>query len=276
MSDFDILDQLIESFSNDCDINKINENIITEKKESSVCTHSRYVTEKDDICVDCGQILDSSSLKNTQRLISDQNRLQIRRDVEKTIYNDVTGMGFSDKIVNTANDIYMAVTEGSIKRGASRKGFVFACIFYAYKLHGVPCSYDLLVNTFRLKRRICSRGIRFLNLYSPKNLDIKSTNITPLNLIDGIMSNFGANAEQKKEVVELYDRISNRSSKLNRSRPQSVASSLVYYWMCKNNIGVSIKEFIKRISLSELTINKLTKEITSVLTALEKQEEHKN
>lgn len=259
MTDFDLFDQLVESF---IDLDE------EDKKDENVCLHTSFITEKDnDICTECGEIIETSA-KGSQRLVSDQNRLQSRRDIEKNIYMDIAGMGFSEKIVSAANDIYSKVTEGSIKRGTSRKAIVFACIFYASKLQGSPYSYDRLVGSFRLKRRICSRGVRFLNLYSPTSIEIKTSCITPLNLISGIMADFGANDEQKQEVIDLYEKIQNRSSKLNRSRPQSVASSLVYYWMTKNKINITLKDFVKRISLSELTINKLTKEIDLVIKGI--------
>ena len=61
--------------------------------------------------------------------------------------------------------------------------------------------------------------------------------------------------------------IKNKSSIINRSRPQSVASSLIYFFLCKikgaNN--VNIKDFVKKVKLSELTINKIVKEIESII-----------
>ena len=80
--------------------------------------------------------------------------------------------------------------------------------------------------------------------------------------------NFKATIEQKKEVIILYEQIKNRSSKLNRSRPQSVAASLTYYWICQKDINISLKEFAKKVDLSELTINKNTKEVATILGTL--------
>lgn len=79
------------------------------------------------------------------------------------------------------------------------------------------------------------------------------------------MDNFQSSDEQKKEVSEIYSRIKNKSSKLNRSRPQSVASGLVYYWIKKNGKDISLKQFIKKVGLSELTINKIYYQIDDIL-----------
>ena len=63
----------------------------------------------------------------------------------------------------------------------------------------------------------------------------------------------------------LFNQIKNRSSRINRSRPQSTASGLVFYWICKNNKNITLKQFKKTVSLSEITINKIAREIGNVI-----------
>ena len=79
------------------------------------------------------------------------------------------------------------------------------------------------------------------------------------------MDKFEASKEQKNEVINLYNKIKNKSSKINRSRPQSISSALIYYWISYKNINISLKEFSKRVELSELTILKISKEISEIL-----------
>ena len=79
------------------------------------------------------------------------------------------------------------------------------------------------------------------------------------------MEKFSATESQKKEVIELYHQIKNKSSKLNRSRPQSVASGLVYFWICSKQKDITLKQFTKKVSLSELTVNKIAKEISDLI-----------
>ena len=59
--------------------------------------------------------------------------------------------------------------------------------------------------------------------------------------------------------------IQNRSSCLNRARPQSIAAGVVFFWMKNNNKNITIKEYSKKVKLSELTINKIIKEIESII-----------
>ena len=79
------------------------------------------------------------------------------------------------------------------------------------------------------------------------------------------MDKFEASKEQKNEVINLYNKIKNKSSKINRSRPQSISSALIYYWISYKNINISLKDFSKRVELSELTIVKIAKEISEIL-----------
>ena len=100
---------------------------------------------------------------------------------------------------------------------------------------------------------------------APKDSLIHTIYITPVNLIEDIMDKFEASKEQKNEVINLYNKIKNKSSKINRSRPQSISSALIYYWISYKNINISLKDFSKRVELSELTIVKIAKEISEIL-----------
>lgn len=246
-----------------------------EEDKKAFCLHSNIDNEKGiNVCTDCGEEI-TKEIEHTKewryygqsdnRHSSDPNRVQIRKSEERNIYKDVENMGFSDKIISEANKIYFQVTHGQIFRGNSRKAIVFACIFHSYKLSGKPQSHEKLINVFNLNRKTGLKGLKHVNLYAPKNSTIRTTYITPINLVEEIMDKFSATKEQKEEVVKLYNQIKNKSSRLNRSRPQSVSSGLIYYWICTQKKDISLKQFTKKVSLSELTINKIAKEIADVM-----------
>jgi transcription initiation factor TFIIIB Brf1 subunit/transcription initiation factor TFIIB len=136
----------------------------------------------------------------------------------------------------------VAFTNGQIFRGNSRRAIIFAAIFHAFKLIGKPQSHDKLIKIFDLNRKIGLKGLKHVNLNAPKDSLIHTTYITPEYLIEDIMDKFKANKEQKEEVVKLYYSIKNKSSKINRSRPQSVASGLTYFWICHKGIDISLNE----------------------------------
>jgi len=238
------------------------------------CDHTNiYVDKGVSVCTDCGQETDRKlscdkewryyGPSDTGR-VSDPNRMQ-RKTEERSIYKDVENLGFSETIVSEANRTYSEVTKGKIFRGNSRRAIVFACIFHAFKKTSNPLSHEKLIRIFKLTRKTGLKGLKYVNLHAPKASTIRTTYITPINLVEEIMDQFSASDAQKDEVKVLYHQIHNKSSRLNRSRPQSVAAGLTFYWICKKRKNISLKEFTKKIPLSELTVNKIAKEISQVL-----------
>ena len=267
MSDFELFDKLFAQ---------------QEKQTSSesdetddVCLHKNQTEASGAVlCLDCGEEIEKNIVHDKEwryygqsdtKHSSDPNRCQIRKVEDKSIFKDVETMGFSDKIITLANKIYMQVTNGKIHRGNSRKAIVFACIFHAYKINGKPQACETLIDIFNLDRKTGLRGLKHVNLNMPKESIIYTSHITPANLVEEIMNKFSATEQQKQEVIALYEKIKNKSSKINRSRPQSIAAGLTYYWICEKKKAISMEEFASKVNLSELTIARISKEISTFL-----------
>jgi transcription initiation factor TFIIIB Brf1 subunit/transcription initiation factor TFIIB len=270
MADFAIFEKALNAY------NKKNNPIVKiDKTFSKSCSHTNTINEDGIICCqDCGEEILKHIMhekewryygKSDTKNSSDPNRVQIRKSDDRNIYNDVKNMGFNDKIVCEANIIYTQVTEGNIKRGNSRKGIIFACIFQSYKLSGSPQLYERLMETFNLDKRTCLKGLRYVSLNAPKTSRIHTTHITPIDLVKDIMDKFKATPNQVEEVIYIYDKIKDRDKKLNRARPQSIASGIVYYWIIIKNKDITLKEFTKKVSLSELTISRMAKIIAKIM-----------
>ena len=273
MSEFKLFNQALDRYEK----NKSSGDDQTSDEDNQTisCEHTNVFTDKGvTVCTDCGVETDRKLSHDKEwryygpsdtKRVSDPNRVQLRKTEERSIYKDVENLGFSESIVSKANKIYSQVTNGKIFRGNSRKAIVFACIFHAFKLSGNPLSHERLINIFKLNRKTGLKGLKYVNLYAPKDSSIRTTYITPINLVEEIMDQFNASDAQKAEVKELYSKIHNKSSRLNRSRPQSVAAGLTFYWICKKQKDLSLKDFTRKVTLSELTINKIAKEIADVL-----------
>ena len=269
MSQFELFNQALATYKN------INISRVSSQKKSTTCPHSDTITESGVVtCISCGEeLLHTINHEKEWRYYgpsdskrsSDPNRVQIRKTEERNINKDVENMGFSETIVTKADELYTQVTKGQIYRGNSRKAIVFACIFHAYKMSGKHQTPDNLVKLFGLTRKNGLHGLKIVAVNAPKDSKIHTTIITPVHLIHDIMNKFRATPSQKTEVIKLYARIKNRSSKLNRARPQSVAAALTYYWIRKKQLDISLKDFAMKVDLSELTINKNAKEVALVL-----------
>ena len=268
MSRFDVFDEFDkDEFEESNEIKDI----------SDSCSHVDIINDNGIVsCAECGVELSKivSYEKDWRyygsddtRKNSDPNRCHIRKIEDKSIFRDVETFGFSDISVNLAKDIYIQVTKGKIYRGNSRKAIIFGCVFHAIKINGKMYSCETLRNIFKLDKKIILKGLKHVNLNSPKNNAIPSQYITPIELVNEYIIKFSYTEEDKKIIESIYEKIKNKSSIINRSRPQSIASSLIYYHY-SNKLGsnnFSIKDFIKNIKLSELTINKICKEIERII-----------
>lgn len=253
------------------DMSDISEQYDSDKKESE-CSHFNTVNEQGTfLCRDCG--IELSKVMSYEkdwryygsddtRKNSDPNRCHIRKVEDKSIFKDIESFGFSDKIMNTANDIYAQVTNGKIYRGNSRKAIIFGCVFHSVKLNGKSYTCESLGEIFKLDRKIILRGLKHVSLNAPKTSSIKNKNGTS-ELLEEYIVKFDIKDKDRDDIIDIYNKIRNKSTIINRSRPQSVISSLIYYFMCKKygSNNVNIKDFIKKVKLSELTIYKISKEI---------------
>ena len=268
MSDFSLFEEALDEY------NKENEEY-TEVSSEDLCKHSNIIEECGIVCcVDCGIEMEKNIFHDKEwryygqsdnKRTSDPNRVHLRKMEDRNIYKDVENMGFSDKIVALANQIYIQVTKGQIFRGNSRKSIIFASVYHSYKIQGKPQPHENLIKIFKLDRKNALKGLKHVNLNVPKDSAIHTTYVTPMNLVDDIMDKFNATPEQKQEVKDLYERIKNKSSKINRSRPQSISSSVIFFWICYKGLDISLKDFASKTELSELTISKLSREISDVL-----------
>lgn len=280
MSNFELYNQELETYENTYAENThepiSDSDSDSESDEIYNCQHTEDTVQVNGIvsCLDCGEELERTIMHEKEwryygsadsSRSSDPNRVQLRKSEERNINKDVENMGFSKTIINDANKIYSLATKGEIYRGKSRKAIVFACIFHAYKIaskHQMPKN---LMETFNISKKCSLKGLKTVNVNVPKDSKIHTALITPIHLINNIMKKFKCSIHQKKEVALLYKQIKNKSSKLNRSRPQSVAAGLIYYWICDKKIDITLKEFANKADLSELTINKNAKEVALVL-----------
>ena len=145
-----------------------------DESNTTNCTHPNTVNENSlVICLDCGEEIQRTIMHEREwryygpcdsKRSSDPNRVHMRKSEERSIRKDVENMGFSQVIVDKADEIYNQVTKGQIYRGTSRKTIVFACIFHAYKLadkHQMPKN---LMNIFNLSKKNCLKGMKIVNV----------------------------------------------------------------------------------------------------------------
>ena len=248
---------------------KINMTTITTNanEDFDTCEHTCVAVEcASKVCMDCGKETDKEpTYEKEWRFYSDQKpyddttRCQRRKNESKTIFKDLENLGFSDEIIHMANETYQKVTQGKTYRGNSRKSVIFACVFSAYKMSNNPQTCDNLIRIFNMKRKNGLKGLKFIHLNIDKESQIKNIRITPCHIISDMMQKFVTTKnlqEQITEIYAIYDYIRDNSLMLNRSRPNSIAAGILYYYILRTHRPITLKAFSSSVEMSELTIKK--------------------
>lgn len=237
------------------------------------CTHDTIENiDGVNTCLECGQEIGiNRSFEKEWRYYegsdgagADPSRCHYRKVVEKTISKDVENMGFSKYIIDKSNSLFDEVTKGDIYRGNSRKAIVFACVFEAYKQSGNPKSLEFLQDKFRLQRKVISKGINHVGMNTSKKKKNISVSLSPVDLIEETMNKLEADEKQIKNTMEIYNSIKNRSSLLNRSKPRSISTGVIWFYCVYTKKSITIKELSTISNLSEATIEKIAKEIDRI------------
>jgi transcription initiation factor TFIIIB Brf1 subunit/transcription initiation factor TFIIB len=262
----------------DDDLKKISTqmtNVLDKNFLEDPCKHLDVIDDGGtNTCADCGSELSKqSSFEQEWRYYgnqdnnysSDPSRCHYRKVTEKSIHRDVESMDFPTKIVITANRLFEMVTKGEIYRGNSRKAIIFACIFQSFKRDGNPKSLEYLQIKFGLKRKVISKGMNHFGMNVRKDVKLDYRCISPNDLIPEILQKLHSDKKHVNNVLELYKIITNRSSLLNRSKPQSIGSGLVWYYCVYTKKSTTIKELSTLVKLSDATIEKIAKEIDRIL-----------
>jgi transcription initiation factor TFIIIB Brf1 subunit/transcription initiation factor TFIIB len=251
----------------------INMNPKTKKKK---CLHESIINEGGiDICVNCGETIQLETFDTEWRYYGDNDssksydpsRCQYRKVQDKGIKIDLEKLGFSREIIDKADYYYQKVTKEDIKRSKIRKGIMFACVLYSYKFIKKHITTEELDDIFKIGRRNMSKGLTYFKTRIPKDelINLDSEYITAEHYIPSILEKFNVKQEHVKYVLSLYKQLNDKSILINTSNPQSVSSGLVYYFLKKLNIDITPSKFGKMVSLSEITISRISNEIEDIL-----------
>lgn len=278
MSDEEIFDESLyeeEDYSSlgiDIDISQYN-------NKENICMHENTINNGSvEVCSDCGiEVYKELSLEPEWRFYgdsdskhsSDPSRCHIRKSEEKNIYKDIEKYDLPIDIAKETNKSYLEITNGQIRRGNFRKSIIFACAFNAYKNQNKHPNTEEIREKFGLSKKEASKGLTFYNL-NKKDKKKAPTYISPTSFIPRIMEKFNSGEQHISKVTDLYNKIYNRSKLLNRSNPQSVIAGLVFYYFKLIGGTINCAKFSKMVKLSDITISRISKNISEILGTVNK------
>lgn len=225
------------------------------------------------VCLDCGievkhGVSNESKMYSSidNRSMGDGNRCWAPKKKNKSIRDDVKGLGIPDSVINEADSIFKTVTDGDIFRVDKRRSIIVACLFEAYKILGENVTLASLLEKFPISNVTIGRRIVETKIKEYDTERKRVTHTSPIDSIRDIMAGWDSDSGTVESVIDLYKRIEDKSSMLNRSRAKSVAAAVVYYYaLATGRKNIKLKDFSKRVDLSESTITKNAKEISAIL-----------
>lgn len=203
-----------------------------------------------------------------ERRFGDETRVSYRRQVERGIRNDVRGLNFSEIVVTKADSLYQQFTGGSFYRERKRRSTIFACFYYAYRMLGIPQDYKSLLTDFRISSRHGYFGIKYMGVNNPDRVTLFDEDLTHFVYTQRLVSHLGLSEEDFDSLVRLRQLTHNRSSVLNKARPQSLAAGLVLYLLKKRTerqrrVDISRPERVSEVTA--VTIKKVEREVRRTL-----------
>lgn len=151
-------------------------------------------------------------------------------------------------------------------RGTHRKSRVAACHFHVCREFYQNRTSEYITDLYGLDQKDMSSG---LNAYYESFPEDRNKYMKPEDLLRWIMGLTGVEQSHYRKIVYIARYLEGTSRILQRSSPRSVASSIIYFYLCLNpkykaRLGLTKSEFSKKAMLSDITVSKIVKEIIRV------------
>jgi len=230
------------------------------------CKHLNTLVENgQETCYECGETLFNEFVEGPEwcnygdNSAEDMCRVQFRKKHEKGIKQELENLRFNKEIIDKANEMYMEVTKGGIKRGTSRKAIIFSCVFNAFIETNTKHTSEELREIFQLQRRDASRALtEFRKSYKSRI----SLFISPVYFIPIILEKFNAAEHHKDKIIKLYDFLKDENIPgIKGSNPKSISAGLIYYYLHIVDKVMDIDRFSEMSGLSKITILKIFKSL---------------
>lgn len=257
-------------------------------QEEQNCTHEIcFEVDGANICKSCGCEVEKLDFQpewryygvSDNRMSRDPSRCHrtkesTRGGIEK-VFQDAKLMHLPQATRKKAEEKYKRIVGKETVRGRKRKSIVAACLLYTFRDEGDIRTSDEVRKMFTgssghrdaLSKQEMSDGLR---RYHSVFKEDRTQCIKPSDLIRRTMHLTKITFNHYKYILRIAKCLDGVDSTLNRSSPQSVASAIVYLYLCfnpdlKTSLGLTKTKFAKDVKLSDITISKLVKKSADIL-----------
>lgn len=217
------------------------------------CSHASIDV---DTCLDCGLTFDLLYNQNVYSLNHTPQRIQ-----EKSIIKELKLINIPENVKLRANEIFQVMVT-TTKKGKKRHQLIFYCVYNAYKEMGITVEPVAIASMFGLKKNSISKAITsFSNSgYEPPNIVV-----SPVSLIAEYCERIpNLNSECIPEIEEFAREILQKAPELSQAYPQKIAAAIIQFYLELGGQVVDKKKFSSLLSVSDVTINNVIKEIKNV------------
>ena len=232
------------------------------------------------VCRDCNMEIEVLDFEpewrfygsSDNRFSKNPERCHRSRDNDRGISKVFTELDIEvpEVIISQVEKKYKLVVGNDTVRGNRRKAIIAACLFHSYKEFGEYRTSDYIRDLFNISRKQMSGGI---TKYYDTFPGARTIETRPEDLIRWILLRAGVSQEHYRKIVQICRYLENSSRLLKRSSPQSVASAVVYFYLClnpeyKSQLGLTKNTFAEKALLSYITVTKLVKEAAEISNCL--------
>ena len=160
--------------------------------------------------------------------------------------------------------MYRQVTGNETYRNTFKRAIIFACLHRASIICEEGICFDDILELMNLKTHEASRGVNYVTIRLGKDPIYVIPLFTDETSIASIITNLGINI-YPNTVKQIFKIIKYKSDILNNSHYKSVVCGCIFFWMRMNNIPMTMKQFVNKINMTELTIVKKYTAISIVI-----------
>lgn len=282
-------DELLDFFGDAETLTAVKNRLMEESDQiTQECSHDIcFEVDGTNICKSCGCEVEKLDFQPEwryygaadNRMSKDPSRCHrskesTRGGIEK-VFQDAKLMYLPQAIRKKAEEKYKKIVGKETVRGRKRKSIVAACLLYTFRDEGDIRTSDEVRKMFTgatghrdvLSKQEMSDGLR---RYHSEFKGDRTQCIKPSDLIRRTMHLTKITFDHYKYILRIAKCLDGVDCTLNRSSPQSVASAIVYLYLCfnpdvKTSLGLTKTRFAKEVKLSDITISKLVKKSAEIL-----------